>query len=157
MPTIRVKTLSSYLNPYKEGMPTASSFFLYTPKGALCIFWGCVHAQEPYFWRMQFPWKKVITNKYLIASLVFVAYMIFADKNNVIEQYKLQQQYKKVKREHQYYQQQIMEARKRREELLSNDQKLEKFAREKYLMKKDNEDVFVIVPAQKDQAVKEEE
>lgn len=106
---------------------------------------------------MQFPWKKVITNKYLIASLVFVAYMIFADKNNVIEQYKLQQQYKKVKREHQYYQQQIMEARQRREELFSNDQKLEKFAREKYLMKKDNEDVFVIVPAQKDQAPKEEE
>lgn len=71
--------------------------------------------------------------------------MIFADKNNVIEQYKLQQQYTKIKREHKYYEQQIIDARKQQEELFSNEKNLEKFAREKYLMKKDNEDVFVIV------------
>lgn len=96
---------------------------------------------------MQFPWRKIITNKYLIASVVFIAYMIFADKNNVIEQYKLQKQYTKVKREHQYYEEQIMNARKQQEELFGSDKNLEKFAREKYLMKRDNEDVFVIVSA----------
>lgn len=94
---------------------------------------------------MQFPLKKVITNKYLIASAIFIGYMIFADKNNVIEQYKLQQQYTKIKREHKYYEQQIIDARKQQEELFSNEKNLEKYAREKYLMKKDNEDVFVIV------------
>ena len=93
---------------------------------------------------MKFPWKKVITNKYLIASAVFVVYLFFADKNNVFEQYKLRQHYIKVKREHSYYEQQIEDARKRQEELFGNDKALEKFAREKYLMKKDNEDVFVI-------------
>jgi cell division protein FtsB len=94
---------------------------------------------------MQFPFKKVVTNKYLIASVIFLVYMIFADKNNVIEQYKLQQQFTKIKREHKYYEQQIIDARKQQEELFSNEKNLEKFAREKYLMKKDNEDVFVIV------------
>lgn len=103
---------------------------------------------------MQFPLKKVITNKYLIASAIFVGYMIFADKNNVIEQYKLQQQYTKIKREHKYYEQQIINARKQQEELFGNEKNLEKFAREKYLMKKDNEDVFVIV--KKDKATSEE-
>jgi cell division protein FtsB len=101
---------------------------------------------------MQFPFKKVITNKYLIASAIFIGYMVFADKNNVIEQYKLQRQYTKVKREHRYYEQQIIDARKQQEELFSNDKNLEKFAREKYLMKKDNEDVFVIVQPTPEQA-----
>ncbi len=94
---------------------------------------------------MNFPLKKILTNKYLIASAIFIVYLFFADKNNVFEQYKLSQQYTKVKREHSYYENQIKDARKRQEELFGNDKALEKFAREKYLMKKDNEDVFVIV------------
>lgn len=71
--------------------------------------------------------------------------MIFGDKNNVIDQYNLQKQYKKVKAEHSYYVEQIAKAKKDYNELFSNDKNLEKFAREKYLMKRDNEDVFVIV------------
>lgn len=94
---------------------------------------------------MHLPWKKIITNKYFIASVVFVGYMIFADKNNVIEQYELQKQFTKIKKEHRYYEDQISTARKQYDELFTNDKNLEKFAREKYLMKKDNEDVFVIV------------
>ena len=83
--------------------------------------------------------------------------MIFADKNNVIDQYKLQQQYTKVKREHRYYQEQIFDARKQQDELFGTDKNLEKFAREKYLMKKDNEDVFVIVKQSKSAPVEETE
>lgn len=94
---------------------------------------------------MKIPFKKWLTNKYLITSLVFMAYMIFADKNNVIEQYKLQNQFVKVKREHAYYEEQIRVARLQKEELFSNSKNLETFARERYYMKRDNEDVFVIV------------
>lgn len=89
---------------------------------------------------------KIVKNKYLIATAAFVALLIFSDKNSVIEQYKLQRQYNKVKTEHRFYQQQIEDAHRQYEELFTNDKNLEKFAREKYLMKKDNEDVFVIVP-----------
>lgn len=75
--------------------------------------------------------------------------MIFADKNNLIEQYELQKQYTKVKREHHYYEEQILQARKQQQELFGSEKNLEKFGREKYLMKKDNEDVFVIVKGEK--------
>ncbi len=78
--------------------------------------------------------------------MVFVAYLFFGDKNNVIEQYDLQQQYLKVKRENTYYKEQIKLSERQYTELFTNNKNLEKFAREKYLMKRDNEDVFVIVP-----------
>ncbi|MFA6261586.1 MAG: septum formation initiator family protein [Bacteroidia bacterium] len=94
---------------------------------------------------MTFDWKKWATNKYLIASLAFIALLLFSDKNNVLDQYKLHVQYNKVKAEHAYYHHQIEEARRHYNELFSNQQNLEKFAREKYLMKRDDEDVFVIV------------
>src|SRR5574343_450532 len=89
--------------------------------------------------------KNIIRNKYIIATVVFITFMIFGDKNNVIDQYNLHKQYKKVKAEHDYYIQQIANAKKDYNELFSNDRNLEKFAREKYLMKRDDEDVFVIV------------
>ena len=94
---------------------------------------------------MNFNWKKTVTNKYLIAIAAFVALLFFSDKNNVIDQYKLQQQYRKVKTEHAYYLKQIDDANRQYKELFTNDKNLEKFAREKYLMKRDDEDVFVIV------------
>jgi len=63
----------------------------------------------------------------------------------VIDQYNLRKQYSKVKTEHDYYIDQIAKAKHDYNELFSNDKNLEKFAREKYLMKRDNEDVFVVV------------
>ena len=94
---------------------------------------------------MNLHWKKLITNKYLIAIAAFVALLFFGDRNNVIDQYKLLRQYDKVQAEHAYYVKQIEDARKQYNELFTNDKNLEKFAREKYLMKRDDEDVFVIV------------
>lgn len=94
---------------------------------------------------MKFNWAKLITNKYIIATLAFVALLFFSDRNNVIEQFKLRKQHNKVKAEHKFYQQQIEDAKKQRDELFTSDKNLEKFAREKYLMKKEDEDVFVFV------------
>lgn len=90
-------------------------------------------------------WKKLITNQYIIAVALFVALLFFSDRNNIIDQYKLRKQYNKVKAEHKFYQQQIQDAKKQYEELFTSDKNLEKFAREKYLMKKEDEDVFVFV------------
>lgn len=97
--------------------------------------------------------KNTIGNKYIIATVVFVVFMIFGDKNNVVEQYNLHKQYNKVKTEHDYYIQQIAKAKHDYNELFSNNKNLEKFAREKYLMKRDNEDVFVIVKKQKGESI----
>lgn len=90
-------------------------------------------------------WKKIITNQYIIALAAFVALLFFSDRNNIIDQYKLRVQYNKVKTEHVFYQKQIEDAKKQYQELFTSDKNLEKFAREKYLMKKEDEDVFVFV------------
>lgn len=89
--------------------------------------------------------RKWLLNKYVIAVALFIAMLFFSDKNSVIDQYKLYRQYNKVKAEHQYYTLEIERARKEYNELFSNNKNLEKFAREKYLMKKEDEDVYVIV------------
>ena len=94
---------------------------------------------------MKFNWAKLITNKYIIASFAFIALLFFSDRNNVIDQFKMRKQYNKVKVEHKFYEDKIIEAKKQREELFTNDKNLERFAREKYLMKKEDEDVFVFV------------
>lgn len=96
--------------------------------------------------RIFMNWKKLVTNKYIIASLAFIALLFFSDRNSIIDQFKLRAQYRKTKQEYLFYQQQIEDARKQRDELFTSDKNLEKFAREKYLMKKDDEDVFVFVP-----------
>ena len=89
--------------------------------------------------------KKILKNKYLLTLVVFLLWMLFFDKNNFLEQYQLHADLMKLKQEQKYYLDQIESAKREREELFSNMASLEKFAREKYLMKKDNEDVFVIV------------
>ncbi|MFI5138728.1 MAG: septum formation initiator family protein [Sphingobacteriales bacterium] len=90
-------------------------------------------------------------NKYFLVSLAFVVWMIFFDKNDLFSQYQYRQQVSKLKQERDFYQKETAKVTKDLDELTSNPQKLEKFAREKYLMKKDNEDVFVIVPAKKEE------
>ena len=54
-----------------------------------------------------------------------------------------------MEQERQYYEDQIKENEKELQELLTNKETLEKFAREKYLMKKDNEEIFVILKEEK--------
>jgi len=88
-------------------------------------------------------------NKFFLISMAFLVWMIFFDKNDLFSQYQYHQQVSKLKQERDFYQKETTKVSKDLDELTSNPQKLEKFAREKYLMKKDNEDVFVIVQAKK--------
>jgi cell division protein FtsB len=84
-------------------------------------------------------------NKYFLISLAFLVWMIFFDKNDLFSQYQYRQQVNKLKQEREFYQKETDKVKKDLDELTSDPKKLEKFAREKYLMKKENEDVFVIV------------
>ena len=88
-------------------------------------------------------------NKYFWVTAAFLVWMIFFDKNDLFSQYQYHQQVSKLKLERKFYLDQTAKVSKDLDELTSNPDKLEKFAREKYLMKKDNEDVFVIVPGKK--------
>ena len=84
-------------------------------------------------------------NKFFIVTVAFIVWMLFFDKNDLVSQYEYHQQVNSLKEERDFYQKETDKVNKDLDELTSNPQKLEKFAREKYLMKKSNEDVFVIV------------
>ena len=93
-------------------------------------------------------WAKVppiLRNKYVITLIVFFLWMLFFDQNDIISQFKLKSELYQINKEKAYYQEQILETQEDLENLLNDNEKLERFAREKYLMKKDNEEIFVIV------------
>ena len=77
--------------------------------------------------------------------MLFIFWMLFLDSNDLYTQNRLSRQLKTLNREKEFYQQKIEEVKQEREQLLTNTEALEKFAREKYLMKKESEDLYVIV------------
>ena len=91
-------------------------------------------------------WQQVVKHRFIITFGVFVLWMLFFDQNNMMEQYKLRSQLNALQDEKEYYEKEMQKAQQEYDELFTNQESLEKFAREKYLMKKDNEDIFVIVP-----------
>ncbi|MDD5506771.1 MAG: septum formation inhibitor [Bacteroidales bacterium] len=92
-------------------------------------------------------WKKilkVLKNKYFIVSAAFLVWLVFFDQNNIISQFKLSGKLKQLKQQKEYYEMEIRNNEKATLELMNDTDQLEKYAREKYLMKKDNEDLFII-------------
>ena len=84
-------------------------------------------------------------NKFFIITVAFIVWMLFFDKNDLVSQYEYHQQVNNLKQERDFYKSETEKVSKDLDELTSDPEKLEKFAREKYLMKKQGEDVFVIV------------
>lgn len=87
----------------------------------------------------------ILKNKYYLSLIVFFIWMMFLDRNDFIAQYQYRSKLSQLKKDKAYYEEEILKVRKDLEELTTNQSELEKFAREKYLMKRDNEDVFVII------------
>jgi cell division protein DivIC len=88
---------------------------------------------------------RLAKNFYFLFGAFFFLWMIFIDSNDFYTQFKLRKKLSDLENEKEYYLEKIKEVEKDREELLSNQHLLEKFAREKYLMKKNSEDLFIIV------------
>lgn len=86
-----------------------------------------------------------LKNKYIITIIVFVVWLLFFDQNNFILQAQNKWDLWEMEEEKQYYLEVIEVTKNDLEELTSDMNSLERFAREKYLMKRDNEEVFVFV------------
>jgi cell division protein DivIC len=87
-------------------------------------------------------WMK---NKYLLTAVGFVVWMFFFDERDLITTHiKEPQELKKLQQSEKYYQDEISATKTELEQLKSNPSTIEKYAREKYLMKRDNEDLFLI-------------
>ena len=83
-------------------------------------------------------------NFYVVTGLCFLVWMLFLDSNDLISRFKLGAKLRNLDREKAYYQEKIADVEKDRHELMTDRELLEKFAREKYLMKKETEDIFII-------------
>ncbi|WP_186754577.1 FtsB family cell division protein [Echinicola salinicaeni] len=88
---------------------------------------------------------KYTKNFYFIFTVLFVIWMVFIDTNDIISQFTLRSKLSKLEDQKSFYLERKAKIKAEREELLSNYELLEKFARERYLMKKKTEDLYVIV------------
>ena len=87
----------------------------------------------------------IIRNKYLLTTIGIIVWLLFFDKNDVFSQMELMGKLNKLRADKTYYLAEIKNNRDAIEDLKTNKKSLERFAREKYLMKKDNEDIYLIV------------
>ena len=92
----------------------------------------------------EFKFRKLILNKYFVTFTAFLLYVLFFDDHNLIERWKSAQKIAQMEEEVAFYKEEIKATKQKANELQSDDENLEKFAREQYRMKKDNEDLFII-------------
>ncbi|MFN3402951.1 MAG: FtsB family cell division protein [Cytophagaceae bacterium] len=84
-------------------------------------------------------------NFYFIFALIVFIWMLFFDSNDFINQYRMRQKLKELENQKAFYQEKIEQVKKDRQAFLNNHAELERFARENYLMKKKEEEVFVVI------------
>ena len=87
----------------------------------------------------------ITKNFYFLTGVSFIVWMLFFDTNDIYSQYQLRKKLSELESEKNFYQEKIKEVNRDREALINDKELLEKFAREKYYMKKEGEDVFVVV------------
>ncbi len=94
---------------------------------------------------------RILFNKYLVTTVAFVVWMVFFDSNSLLTRNKLQEKLDRLNVEKQFYIQEIRKDSTLTQQLLSDSSQLEKYAREHYLMKKNGEDLFLVIDTTADQ------
>lgn len=89
--------------------------------------------------------QPLLRNKYFIALLFFGVWMTFFDQNNIVERISVSQKIRRLEKEKTKLTEEIEQNKRKMKEIKGSKENLEKFAREEYLMKKENEVVFVII------------
>ena len=89
--------------------------------------------------------RRYVKNFYVLGGLFFFVWLLAFDSNDLITQYRLSKKQSELEETRDFYLEKIEEVKADREALLNNDDLLERVAREKYYMKEDGEDVFVVV------------
>jgi len=87
----------------------------------------------------------VFRNKYVLTLVIFFLWLLLFDSNNLISRFRDIRDLKKLRSDREYYLKRIEEDKKKLYELKTDDQNLEKFAREQYRMKKPDEDLFIVL------------
>jgi len=101
-----------------------------------------------FFERVKDFWDKLppsLRNKYSVTTAIFVVWMLFFDQHSVMSQYRLQKTFEELKNKKVYFEEEIEQANIDQRDLLTDQNTVEKFAREHYLMKKKDENIYVFV------------
>jgi cell division protein DivIC len=85
-----------------------------------------------------------LRNKFFIACTAFTVWMLFFDERDLFTMRHHRQELRELQRSKEYYTDQINKEKTELEKLKNNPATLEKYAREKYYMKRDNEDLFLL-------------
>ena len=97
---------------------------------------------------MELKFKKRIPawmmNRYFITIIAFLVWISFFDKNDLITQYGYRSELSKLEADRDYFIREIAQSQRDLNDLMSDPEHLEKYAREHYFMKKDNEDLFIV-------------
>lgn len=88
---------------------------------------------------------RILRNKYVLTLLVAGLWMLFMDKYSMVAQWNMRKNLKELEKDKAYYFQGITETDYKIEQMKTDLQETEKYARENYWLKKPNEDIFIIV------------
>ena len=86
-----------------------------------------------------------LINKYTLTTLAFLVWLLFFDSNNIMNRLRVKERLNELKREKKHYLDEIRHDSILTQKLLNDSVEQEKFARERYIMKKDKEDVFLVI------------
>ncbi|MDO4187343.1 MAG: septum formation initiator family protein [Bacteroidales bacterium] len=81
--------------------------------------------------------------KYIITLVVFGVIIVFLDENSILRRMEVANEARNTRNEIEKYRQEFEESTQRLNELDADSNSIERIAREKYLMKKPNEDIYV--------------
>jgi cell division protein DivIC len=91
------------------------------------------------------PIPSWLKNKYLLTGVGFLVWILFFDSRDFItSHFRERAELSRLEKSKTYYEQQIAATKQQLDQMKTNPAVLERYAREKYLMKKDNEDLFLI-------------
>lgn len=121
--------------PARKNLPRGLIYFY-----NLCITWD--RPQFPLVKRM----IKIITNKYVLTSALFLLLMLFFDQNNWFTQHERETELQQTQENIDHLNGEVTRMEQELEDLNGSNARLEQYAREKYHEKRDGEDVYLIIP-----------
>lgn len=90
------------------------------------------------------PLAIIVKKKYVVTIVVFTLWMLFFDGNSFLFIHHQKNELKDLKAQEEFLKKEIAEMNTQKNDLFSNQDKLEKYARENFYFKRDNEDVYVL-------------
>ena len=108
-------------------------------KSYLCKHYHIISEMD----KLQSLWQYITSHKYMITIIVFVIFVLFFDKHSVVKRIQSAREIYHLKSEIERYHNEYNENTRKLNELEDNPEAIENIAREKYLMKRENEDIYV--------------